>query len=169
MTIQPVLANPFSPKPTVLKELYQGPTQRVADYLAQRLGASKISIKKSMGSGALWMRRTTTTQKAKLAQMRRATTEINPNDYFEFYFAPEVQQGQFTLIPQLLHQEKGFSVWYKPAGLVSQGSKLGDHLALVTFVKKHLSLGQCYLPHRLDREVAGVMVVAHHPTIAAQF
>lgn len=57
-------------------------------------------------------------------------------------------------------------VWYKPAGLLSQGSKQGDHCSLLRIVEQTMNR-KTFLVHRLDREANGLMLVAHTEKLAA--
>ena len=54
------------------------------------------------------------------------------------------------------------SLWFKPAGLMTQGNRHGDHCSLMrgveVFFKNKRSV---FLVHRLDREAAGIVLVAH--------
>ncbi len=59
-----------------------------------------------------------------------------------------------------------WSAWGKPAGLLSQGTEFGDHASLLRQVEKRLDR-PVFLVHRLDREVEGLVLVAHDATAAA--
>jgi tRNA pseudouridine32 synthase/23S rRNA pseudouridine746 synthase len=59
-----------------------------------------------------------------------------------------------------------WSAWGKPAGLLSQGTEFGDHASLLRQVEKLLDR-PVFPVHRLDREVEGLVLVAHDATAAA--
>jgi tRNA pseudouridine32 synthase/23S rRNA pseudouridine746 synthase len=60
-------------------------------------------------------------------------------------------------------------VWFKPPGLMAQGTAYGDHCALLRQVESHFHPRRpAFLVHRLDREVAGLMLVAHDGRAAAR-
>ena len=62
----------------------------------------------------------------------------------------------------------GYSVWFKPAGLMSQGTRFGDHCALTRQVEQHFKLSRRVFPvHRIDREAAGLVILAHTRKAAA--
>jgi len=67
----------------------------------------------------------------------------------------------------LLADRDAYSVWYKPAGLLSQGSRYGDHCAIERLAAKELHRPTS-LVHRLDRETGGIMLLAHHQRAAAE-
>jgi len=69
-------------------------------------------------------------------------------------------------MPTLVSDERQYSVWYKPAGLLSQGSLHGDHCSLLRIVEQLLNR-KTFLVHRLDREANGLMIVAHTEKAAA--
>ncbi len=55
-----------------------------------------------------------------------------------------------------------YSAWDKPAGMLSQGSKWGDHWTLQRFVQmRHWPDREALSVHRLDRYTRGLMLVAH--------
>jgi tRNA pseudouridine32 synthase/23S rRNA pseudouridine746 synthase len=63
--------------------------------------------------------------------------------------------------PALIADVAAYSVWRKPCGLRSQGSKWGDHCTVVRWAERHLR------PDRLDRAANGLILVAHSRSIAA--
>jgi tRNA pseudouridine32 synthase/23S rRNA pseudouridine746 synthase len=66
------------------------------------------------------------------------------------------------LQPQLVEDHTSFSVWNKPAGMYSQGSKWGDHWTLSRWIAlNHWPDRECFITHRLDRYTRGLMIVAH--------
>jgi tRNA pseudouridine32 synthase/23S rRNA pseudouridine746 synthase len=70
----------------------------------------------------------------------------------------------------LIADEGGFSIWYKPFGMLSQGSKWGDHCTISRWVETRLSPQRpAFVVHRLDRAATGLMIVAHAKGVAAQF
>lgn len=75
-----------------------------------------------------------------------------------------VAKGQCVL------DQSHYSVWYKPVGMVSQGSEWGDHLSLLRQVEQSVSPKRpVFLLHRLDRETHGLMLFAHDKATAQYF
>jgi tRNA pseudouridine32 synthase/23S rRNA pseudouridine746 synthase len=61
-----------------------------------------------------------------------------------------------------------YSVWNKPYGLRSQGSKWGDHCTVVRWAERHLKPERPgFTVHRLDRAASGLILVAHTKSMAA--
>jgi len=60
----------------------------------------------------------------------------------------------------LVAAEKNYSVWDKPAGLLSQGSKWSDHCTITSQVER-IHKKKSLLVHRLDRAARGLIVIAH--------
>ena len=73
------------------------------------------------------------------------------------------------IAPTLIEVAGGFSVWDKPSGLRSQGSKWGDHCTVVRWAEQHLDPQRNgFTVHRLDRAASGLIIVAHSKSAAAQ-
>ncbi len=129
-------------------------------------GLSRSRIKQAMSCGAVWLQ-----HGKKARRIRRADAAYEAGDQVLLNYSPEVLDAVPPL-PTLLDQQDKFSVWYKPPGLMSSGSRFGDHFAIDRQIEKQLGFG-CYLVHRLDRAASGVMVVAHNKrtatALAAQF
>ena len=60
-------------------------------------------------------------------------------------------------VPFLVSKQPSFEVWFKPSGWVSEGSPYGDHLSIERFASK--KNWEAHAVNRLDREVAGLMIV----------
>ena len=63
------------------------------------------------------------------------------------------------LYPKILYEDNHLIVLSKPAGLLSQGEKTGDH-NLVDWLRAYLKRNYVGLVHRLDRNTSGLMVIA---------
>jgi tRNA pseudouridine32 synthase / 23S rRNA pseudouridine746 synthase len=62
-----------------------------------------------------------------------------------------------------------YSVWFKPAGLLTQGTAYGDHCSLLRRVELFFkNKRQAFPVHRLDREAAGIVLVAHDKRTAGK-
>ncbi len=83
--------------------------------------------------------------------------------------------NQSTLTPcpyqaELVQDFDSFSIWDKPAGMLSQGSKWGDHWTMQRWIKQHIwPRRDCLITHRLDRYTSGLMIVAHDEQINQKF
>lgn len=133
------------------------------DALAAQSGLSKIQIKEAMKKGAVWLQKG-----KKQRRIRRAKAMLNKGEKLHLYHDPELLACHAE--PPVLVEDLGtYSVWQKPAGLLAQGTKYGDHCALLRHVELAFSPARkVFLIHRLDREATGLMLIAHQPHIAAQ-
>jgi tRNA pseudouridine32 synthase/23S rRNA pseudouridine746 synthase len=120
----------------------------------------KARLKDAMNKGAVWLKRGSKTKR-----LRRATTQLLPGDELSLYYNPEVL-ALAAPVPQLVADEQHYSVWIKPAGLLAQGSREGDHCSLLRLAEQALKR-EVFLVHRLDREAAGLMLIAHTQKAAA--
>ncbi|MEO1580274.1 MAG: RluA family pseudouridine synthase [Pseudomonadota bacterium] len=135
---------------------------KAVDLLHKETALPKQRIKHAMNCGAVWLTRDFGT-----ARLRRATRKLLPGDEIHLYYNP-ILLGETPEAPELIADEHAFSVWSKPAGLRSQGSKWGDHCTIVRWAEKHLTpTRNGFTVHRLDRAASGLMVVAHTKRTAA--
>ncbi|MEO1939882.1 RluA family pseudouridine synthase [Candidatus Thioglobus sp.] len=128
--------------------------QLVIDAISSRVPLSKQVIKSAMDKGCVWLKRGKKTNR-----IRRVKKPLNVGDEIFIYFNEKILSS-VTMLPELLLDKKDYSVWFKPAGVFSQGSKWGDHCALARLVEKLLNR-PTFLVHRLDRATSGLMLIAH--------
>ncbi len=129
--------------------------------LADHLPFSKTHIKKILNRGAVWIRRSN----RRLRRIRRAKAWVRPGDFLEVYYDPALEKLQLPN-PELLADHWRFTVWYKPPGVLSQGTKFGDHTSLLRHATRSLQR-PAFLIHRLDRAASGLLLLAHTRTAAA--
>lgn len=124
------------------------------DVLAEKSGLPKARIKYAMAKGAVWLKRN-----GKEKRLRRVSAELFPGDVLALAYDARLL-ALTPPAPQLLADEKQYSVWIKPAGVLAQGTREGDHCSLLRIAE--LQTGrETFLVHRLDREAAGLMLIAH--------
>lgn len=132
----------------------------VVDLVASHCGLSKTLIKKILLQGGAWIKGPGGTRR-----IRQAKYQLKSSEELQFYYRPDLPvlpscEGVFAL-----HQATHWGLWYRPAGILSQGTKWGDAGSL----ERHLEILQgrsVHLINRLDREAAGLMLVAYHPESA---
>lgn len=122
--------------------------------LASTSGLSKGEIKTAMHKGAVWLQRD-----RGVRRLRRHKARLLPGDRLFLYYDPKVLSA--TVPPAVLVADEGdFSVWDKPPGVRSHGSKWGDHASLVRLAETELQR-VTFLVHRLDQAASGLILVAH--------
>jgi tRNA pseudouridine32 synthase/23S rRNA pseudouridine746 synthase len=133
------------------------------DVIATRSGLSKSQIKDAMNKGAVTLRRA---NRQKI--LRRAKTILRPGDQLQLnYDAAILAQQPLPLV--CIADERAYSVWNKPAGMLAQGTLWGDHCALLRLVEQFFQPPrEVFLVHRLDREAAGLMLIAHNKLASAK-
>ncbi|MBN1931395.1 MAG: RluA family pseudouridine synthase [Desulfobacterales bacterium] len=135
------------------------------DFLAVETSLSKSKIKKAMIKGAAWLRK----KGGKRKRIRRAALAVKTGDYLEFYY-DEKLLAQTAPQGKCLYDYRHYSLWYKPSGLMSQGTLYGDHCSLLRQAEVYFKPPRkVFLVHRLDREAAGLMILVHSKIAAAKF
>jgi len=125
-------------------------------------------LKQALQFGAVWL-----TSGGRTSRVRRAKKVLSVGDELHIYFDAkilfcEIEPAQF------LADEKHYTVWNKPCGMFSQGTKWGDHSAicrwveLVGLAQNNLPQRPAFLVHRLDRATQGLIIVAHSKTAATK-
>ena len=148
------------------KNIYQlkvdQPTESAVALLANESGQTKSQIKTAMQKGAVWVKRGSSVKR-----LRRVKKALSLGDELFFYYAPDIL-AQVVTPAELVADEKSWSVWFKPVGMFSQGSKWGDHCTLSRYVERHLKPERSVYPvHRLDRATSGLMLMTHNKSVAS--
>ena len=135
----------------------------ICDALALHSGLPKGRIKKAINCGAVWLHRSD----AKSKRIRRATTHVQPGDRVSLYYDESIL-SQVPPRARCIRDLKAYSVWFKPANLMTQGTRFGDHGALIRQVERYFTpRRKIFLVHRLDRETSGLVIIAHDRRCAA--
>lgn len=117
---------------------------------------SKAQLKLAISKGALWLTRGKHTQR-----LRRVKKNLQPNDELHFYYNETVLASKVD-DALLISDEVDYSVWYKPYGMLSQGSKWSDHCTISRFAQQYFSPERStFIVHRLDRAATGLILIAH--------
>lgn len=120
----------------------------------------KQRLKDALIKGAVWIKNAKGHKR-----LRRATTVLQAGDELALHYDADI----LALVPPtpvLLGDNKHYSVWHKPPGLLAQGTLGGDHCSLLRIAEQQLQR-EVYLVHRLDREAEGLMMIAHTGKAAA--
>lgn len=144
------------------------PEQTALALLAEGTGLSKQRIKDAMNKGAVWW-----TVKGKTLRLRRATKVLNKGTRLQFFYDEQVLARK-PETASLLYDAGNYSIWFKPPGMLSQGSQWGDHCSILRWVEVNGQFTQgrerrdCFLVHRLDADASGLIMLAHDPQAAAK-
>ncbi len=139
--------------------------QSAVDILSQNTGLSKQRIKLAMKHGAVWIERGT----QKIQRLRRAKQLIKQGEILHIYYDAELIATPATP-SELIYDKSAYSIWYKPQGILSQGSKWGDHHTINRWAEQNLQPQRpAFIVHRLDKAARGLMILAHKKQTATQF
>lgn len=146
----------------VIEEAVEQTVPVVADYLIGKTGLSKGRIKHALNCGALRVKK----RKGGWQRLRRATASLPAGSLLSLHYDDTL----LAIKPaqaELLEDVGEYSIWFKPPGLLSQGTEWGDHCSLLRQVELYFAhRRQVFLVHRLDRDACGLMLVAHSGAMA---
>ncbi len=129
-------------------------SQTAVDALSDASDLPKQRIKDAMAKGACWW-----THKGKQVRLRKAKREVKAGTRLQLFY-DEVVLGRKPEKATLVKDMGRYSVWFKPHGMLAQGSQWGDHCSLLRWVEVECKR-DCFLVHRLDADAAGLMLIAH--------
>ena len=154
-----MLATPTSPQEFHILADIDG--NSVVSVLSQETGFSKQKIKDCMKKGAVWLGRGEHTRR-----IRRLNSTFKKGDELYFYYNESVL-NQLCPPAKLIADNISYSVWYKPYGMLSQGSKWSDHCTIARWAERNLETERpAFIVHRLDRATTGLIIVAHTKKMA---
>jgi tRNA pseudouridine32 synthase / 23S rRNA pseudouridine746 synthase len=126
------------------------------DLLPQTAELSADIIHSCFDNGSVWLQKS-----AKPARVRDRETVLTAGQQIHLY-CNQSTLAPCPYVPLLIEDFETFSIWNKPSGMLSQGSKWGDHWALYRWIEQHVwPQRQSFITHRLDRFTQGLMIVAH--------
>jgi len=146
------------------KHIHVEQSQIILECLKSNVDLSKQQLKKLMQNGAVWLENS-----QGIHRVRRAKKIIAEGDQLHIYFDSKIQAT--TPSPAILVADEGeYSIWNKPSGMYSQGSKWGDHCAIYRWAEQNLEPQRpAFIVHRLDKAANGLIIIAHSKKIAAKF
>jgi len=134
------------------------------EHLAGHTPLSKQQVKLAMKNGCVWLE-----SSHGIARIRRAKKVLQPGDCLHIYYDASVQNTP-PPAATLIADENAYSIWDKPCGMYSQGTKWGDHCSLYRWAEQQLTPQRPAFPvHRLDRAANGLIILTHSKKVAAQF
>ena len=138
--------------------------QTALQLLAANSTLSKQKLKKTMSNGAVWLESATG-----IKRLRRATRIPAIDDTIHLYYDEAIQSSS-PEPARLIADEGDYSIWNKPCGMYSQGSKWGDHCTIYRWAEENLIPQRpAFLVHRLDRAANGLILLAHSKKAARLF
>lgn len=139
------------------------PDCQAAALLAENSGLSITQVKQAMQKGAVWLSNEQGTNR-----LRRAKKKLPVGSQLHFYHNPDILNATIEE-PTLIADEGDYSVWIKPRGVLSQGSKWGDHCTITRWIETNDGRQRpAFLIHRLDRAATGLMLIGHGRNTAKQ-
>ena len=139
----------------------QNNQQLLIDALVEITSLSKQVLKSALDKGCVWLK-----SGKKINRVRRVKKPLKVGNEVFIYYNEKILSS-VPLEPELLLDKTDYSIWFKPAGVFSQGSKWGDHCSLTRLVEKSLNRST-FLVHRLDRATSGLMIIAHTKNAARE-
>jgi len=122
------------------------------------------TIKDAIAKGALWLEKGKSVQR-----LRRVKKIIEVNSTLHFYYNEKVL-SQHVPKAILIDDNQSYSIWYKPYGMLTNGSKWSDHCTITRWAQLNLpNERNCFLVHRLDRATSGLILIAHTKNAARAF
>jgi len=133
-------------------------------HLADHVALSKQKLKAAMHNGAVWLE-----SAIGIHRIRRAKKTVYRGETLHLYYDESIQDS-VPPVAELIADEGEYSIWNKPCGMYSQGSKWGDHCTIYRWAEEHLKPQRpAFLVHRLDRAANGLIILAHSKKTAAAF
>lgn len=151
-------------KPIIFKKsVAVGDPLILIDFLQKYSELSKSTLKKVLNNGGVYVR---LFKNSSLTRNRRATQEISTESLVEFYYDPKLTN---MIVPEgrEVFKSREWGLWFKPQGLLSQGTEFGDHCSILRQIEK--AKNKAWLVHRLDREASGLMLFAYTKNAARVF
>lgn len=127
--------------------------------LSQLAMASQLDealVADAASKGAVWKKKHNA---HKLRRVRDLAEHTAVSDQLFLNYDADVL-AQIPLKPILISDQVNYSIWNKPAGMLSQGSKWSDHCTITQTVQ-NLHGKSAFLVHRLDKAASGLIVIAH--------
>ena len=163
-----MMANPQKNEYHILVETAD---KTAVELLSQASNLSKQKVKQAMKKGCVWLEKPSgeESQKQYTQRLRRAKKLLSSGERLHFYYDERVLNEAPTGAI-LIADRGGYSIWNKPPGMLSQGSKWGDHCTINRWAEKHLQPERsAFIVHRLDRAASGLIILAHKKQVASAF
>ena len=129
------------------------------DLLNTQLELPKAELKRLGAFGCIWWQ----APDSKPRRLRRLKKILKAGEQLHCYYDPAIL-GE-PIVPAIcIDDQEDFSIWLKPRGMFSQGTKWGDANSISRFVEQNLNR-PTWLVHRLDRMTAGLIILSHKKSL----
>ncbi|VAW60811.1 Pseudouridine synthase [hydrothermal vent metagenome] len=143
--------------------------ETLIDCMDNNTEISRQQLKRLLHNGGVWLETTHRNGTQSIERTRRAKKTLKQSDTVHVYYNAKIQ-SEPPAAAELVADEGGYSIWNKPSGMYSQGSKWGDHCTLYRWAEKKLQPQRpAFIVHRLDRAANGLIILAHKKSVAAMF
>lgn len=131
--------------------------------LSSESGLNEPTLEDAAHKGAVWVsrrqsraERMTTSRPVRLRSLQHPAAV---NCLVMLNYNPQVlAEKPLNLV--CISDHVNYGIWCKPAGMLCQGSKWGDHTT-ATQVANTMTGKNCYLVHRLDKAASGLLLIAY--------
>lgn len=128
--------------------------------VADACDLSRAVLTDAAEKGAVWWRKSLPKSKYKNpVRIRSIDQKVSAHDIVLVNYNRNVLAAVVSP-PELISDQVNYSIWNKPSGVLSQGSKWSDHCS-ITYMAEKIHRKRALLVHRLDRAASGLIVVAH--------
>lgn len=114
-----------------------------------------------MTNGGAWVH-----QKGKRIRLRKAKRELKVGQKVELFYNPAIKVPKTDGI-QCLFETRSYGIWFKPAGVLTQGTNFGDEGSILRHVERVKK--EAHPVNRLDLETSGVLCIAYNSKAHAAF
>ncbi len=128
-----------------------------AAQLADACDLSVAEVSDAAVKGAVWQVKMGSRSKPRRIRDIEQSVAIGDTVFINYH--QEVLE-QRALMPRLVSDQGNYSVWCKPSGMLSQGTRWSDHTT-ITYTASKVSSKKSLLVHRLDRAACGLILLAH--------
>ena len=133
--------------------------ESVLDALRRVSLLSDDELTEAAAKGAVWVSLRRGRGRTRPRRLRSMSTAVSQGSSVMLNYNPQILASQ----PQpmwCVSDQVNYGIWFKPAGMLCQGSKWSDHTT-ATEVAAGMRNKPCYLVHRLDRAACGLLVLAY--------
>ena len=133
--------------------------ESVLDALRRVSLLSDKELTEAAAKGAVWVSLRRGRGSTRPRRLRSMSSSVSPGSSVMLNYNPQVLASQ----PQpmwCVSDQVNYGIWFKPAGMLCQGSKWSDHTT-ATAVAAGMRSKPCFLVHRLDRAACGLLVLAY--------